>query len=151
MTYAVLMPEPLHVVAAVIHNGDKILACRRNAEKTAGGKWEFPGGKIESGESAPEALARELAEELDLQSVSIGRLLSKSTHLGTSPAIELSCYWVDAPQQPTQSSDHDLFRWCTAKELSALDWAEADLVAVKKLQELGSRGDLDNGKEALND
>lgn len=151
MTYAVFMPEPLHVVAAVIRNGDTILACRRNAEKTAGGKWEFPGGKIESGESAPEALARELAEELDLQSVSIGRLLSKSTHLGASPAIELSCYWVDAPQQPTRSSDHDLLRWCTDKELSDLDWAEADLVAVKKLQELGSRGELDNEKEASND
>lgn len=128
------MSNPVRVVAAVIRHNDRVLACRRKNEKASGGKWEFPGGKIEPGETDREALARELAEELDLVSISIGELVSRSTASNLVPAIDLACYWVDTPIPPATSTDHDALRWCTILELQHLDWAEADRDTVALLQ-----------------
>ncbi|MCT1552046.1 (deoxy)nucleoside triphosphate pyrophosphohydrolase [Brevibacterium casei] len=132
------MPNALRVVAAVISHGDRVLACRRNQDKAAGGKWEFPGGKVEAGETDQVALARELSEELGLNNVVVGDLVSRSTSNGSDQSIELACYWVRATRLPVASSDHDSLRWCSVDELSSLDWANADKDAIKELQALGS-------------
>ena len=79
----------LEVVAALIARDDKYLICRRAAHKSNGGLWEFPGGKIEAGESPEQALFRECAEELAVQ-LQVGRLLLQTQHRYPHAEISLS-------------------------------------------------------------
>ncbi|WP_193071294.1 (deoxy)nucleoside triphosphate pyrophosphohydrolase [Brevibacterium sp. FME37] len=129
------MSKTLRVVAAIFHSEGRVLVCRRNPEKAAGGKWEFPGGKVENGESPEEALLRELAEELNVGAATIGSLVSRSTTTTGEAAIDLACYWVKAESVPQSSTDHDELRWTAIGELSELDWAAPDLPAVRELQQ----------------
>jgi 8-oxo-dGTP diphosphatase len=129
------MPATIHVVAAVIARGDSILACRRNADREAGGLWEFPGGKVESGESAAEALVREIREELGV-GIHVGGLLHRGTTKVNGRLVDLECRWatlVDAA--PASSTDHDGIRWFRRDELRDVDWPEPDQAAVELLLE----------------
>ena len=123
----------LEVVAGVIWDGDQLLACRRKPSKSAGGKWEFPGGKIEAGESVVEALRREIAEELETEILALDILTRDDTVVG-GQIIRLIC--VNARligERPQRSSDHDELRWLHPSELERLDWAEPDRHAVALL------------------
>ncbi|HEY8280946.1 MAG TPA: (deoxy)nucleoside triphosphate pyrophosphohydrolase [Leifsonia sp.] len=127
--------EPLIVVAAVIRDGDRILACRRAPGKDAAGRWEFPGGKIEPGETPEAALARELREELGVDA-QVGPLLDRTTTRAGGRRIDLACYAVAViGDRPTRSTDHDELRWLSVRELRTVDWADADLPAVAILEE----------------
>ncbi|MDN5909581.1 MAG: (deoxy)nucleoside triphosphate pyrophosphohydrolase [Brevibacterium sp.] len=141
------MSKPLRVVAAIFQREGRVLACRRNPEKVSGGKWEFPGGKIEPGEAAEEALRRELAEELNVRAAKIGSLVSRATTTSPEATIDLACYWVKAESFPTSSTDHDELRWSAIDELSELDWAPPDLPAVRELQQLMVFSDTSKQKE----
>lgn len=129
------MDKTLRVVAAIFHSEGRVLACRRNPEKVAGGKWEFPGGKVENGETPEEALLRELTEELNVEAAAVGSLVSRATTTSGEAAIDLACYWVKAEAVPQSSTDHDELRWTAISELSELDWAAPDLPAVRELQQ----------------
>lgn len=129
------MPATIHVVAAVITRGDGILACRRNADREAGGLWEFPGGKVEAGESAGEALAREIREELGVV-IHVGELVHRGTTEVNGRLVDLECRWatlVDAA--PVSSTDHDGIRWFRRDELRDVDWPEPDQPTVELLME----------------
>lgn len=126
--------QPLVVVAAVVRDGDRVLACRRAPGKDAAGRWEFPGGKVEAGESPEAALAREIAEELGVR-IHVGALLDRTvTARAGGRAIDLACFdcRLDG-DAPVASTDHDELRWLPVEGLGALDWAEADLAAVAVL------------------
>jgi len=126
--------QPLVVVAAVVRDGDRVLACRRAPGKDAAGRWEFPGGKVESGESPEAALAREIAEELGVR-IHVGALLDRTvTARAGGRAIDLACFdcLLDG-DAPVASTDHDELRWMPVERLGELDWAEADLAAVAVL------------------
>ena len=125
--------EPLHVVAAIIRRDGFVLACRRRPERAAGGRWEFPGGKVEHGETAEAALVREIREELGVGIRVLGVLTTDDTRLGAR-IIRLTCLEVELTDAaPTASTDHDQLRWVAPGELAELDWAEPDLPAVRLL------------------
>lgn len=123
----------IEVVAAIIEREGQILACRRRPQKAAGGKWEFPGGKVEPGEAPADALIREIQEELET-SIRVEEVLrTDDTAVGDS-IIRLTCMRVQLlGRAPTQSSDHDSLRWMAPSELATLDWAAPDLPAVIEL------------------
>ncbi|MGO4299509.1 (deoxy)nucleoside triphosphate pyrophosphohydrolase [Leifsonia sp. RAF41] len=130
--------QPLLVVAAVIRDGEadgaRVLVCRRAPGKDAAGRWEFPGGKVESGELPEAALAREIREELGVD-VRVGTLLDRTvTVRPAGRAIDLACYDCRlVGPAPTASTDHDELRWLQVGQLAGLNWAEADMPAVTML------------------
>lgn len=124
----------IRVVAGVFTSGDQLLACRRAPGKNAAGQWEFPGGKIEPGESPEEALVRELLEELNV-AVIVGPLIDRSTTRVGALEIDLACYEVTAlAEAPSTSSDHDELRWVSVPKLPELAWATPDLPTVNVLK-----------------
>lgn len=125
--------DPLEVVAAVIVDGDRVLACRRREGKPDAGKWEFPGGKVEPGETPGEALARELREELNVD-VEVGEQLRSDVTDAAGRGIRLTCFAVRLKAgRPTASTDHDRLEWVRPTELPMLDWAEPDLPMVRQI------------------
>ena len=125
--------ESVRVVAAVLTDNGRILACRRAPGRAAAGKWEFPGGKVDGDESAEAALAREIREELGV-GVEVGPLLHRASTAVGNLVIDLSCFDTrPTGELPVSSSDHDELRWLPPEELRALDWAEPDIPAVEFL------------------
>lgn len=123
----------IEVVAAVIEHDGLVLACRRRPEKAAGGKWEFPGGKVEQGETDAEALVREIHEELGIIIEVTGPLRTDDTEVGSN-VIRLVCLRARLRgEAPTASLDHDELRWVSRGDLAALDWAAPDIPAVVEL------------------
>ena len=120
----------IDVVAAVIVHDGRVLACRRAPHKAAAGLWEFPGGKVEPGESPQDALVREIREELGA-----GIQLDHELLTAETGEVRLICWFarLDGGDIPTQSTDHDELRWMLPAQLSTLTWAPADLPAVQKL------------------
>lgn len=121
----------LNVVAAVIRCGDRYLACRRTPER--GGLWEFPGGKVDPGETPEGALVREIREELGVGVRVIRHLTTDDSAVGDR-MIRLACYECElAEAAPTQSSDHDRLEWLEAPALQTKKWAGPDLPVVRLL------------------
>lgn len=141
------MSGTLRVVAAVFQDGSQVLACKRRPEKAAGGKWEFPGGKVEAHESAEEALRRELIEELDVHIKTVGDLIWRETTTTSDPPVDLACYWVETDTFPRSSTDHDELRWCLVEELGQLDFADPDKPAVRELGRIATGSSFLSKKE----
>lgn len=124
----------MEVVAAVMTRDDgSVLACRRRPELAAGGLWEFPGGKVEAGETLDGALRREIREELSTQIEVGAEIGTHDTVVGTR-TIRLTClraFIVGA--SPTSSTDHGELRWVSRGDLLSLDWAEPDVPFVNLL------------------
>ncbi|MFH8248869.1 (deoxy)nucleoside triphosphate pyrophosphohydrolase [Microbacterium sp. B2969] len=123
------MPEPIDVVAAVIRHEGLFLACRRAPGKAAAGKWEFPGGKVEPGETPEDALVREIREELGVGITVTGVLTSDVT----GPIRLICLHAVLDGDRPVSSTDHDALRWLPREDLRDIDWADAGLPAVRSL------------------
>ena len=126
--------KELWVTAALIrHEGRMLIAQRQNSGRFAN-KWEFPGGKVDPDETPPQALRRELEEELGLRA-EIGPLYSETVYIHEQGQIRQFTYWVDLPArpEPIQLTEHQAAVWITAAELPDYEFAGADCAVVERL------------------
>jgi 8-oxo-dGTP diphosphatase len=122
-----------HVVAALIMNQGKILVCQRTRHQTMPLKWEFPGGKIETGEQPRDALRRELEEELGIDA-KIGEEVADIQHkYKNGGAVELRFYVVHQFRGKIENRIFRDIQWVDRKKLPTFDFLEADLELVKRL------------------
>lgn len=115
----------IEVVAAVIHDGGRILATQRGYGEFKD-KWEFPGGKMEAGESREEALRREIREELDTE-INIGKLLCTVEYDYPAFHLTMHCYLCSVVSGTLVLKEHESARWLPAEALESVDWLPADL------------------------
>ncbi|MGP9537247.1 (deoxy)nucleoside triphosphate pyrophosphohydrolase [Brachybacterium sp. AOP43-C2-M15] len=122
-------------MGAIVERNGTVFAARRNADRSAGGLWEFPGGKVEAGETPEAALRREIQEELNVD-VAVGSFVDRSLSDVGSVQIELSCYTAEfESDDPVSSSDHDAMQWIPISELASLEWAPGDVPLIEVLPE----------------
>ncbi|WP_408933820.1 (deoxy)nucleoside triphosphate pyrophosphohydrolase [Corynebacterium marquesiae] len=126
------MSNPIRVVGAVFHDGERILACRKKPGKPLEGHWEFPGGKIEPGETPEQALEREIREELNLIA-EVGQKVTTTTYEYDFATIELTTFYCTLVDGRLRLTDHDATKWVTAAEAAHLTWAPADIPAVEAI------------------
>lgn len=134
--------KPLRVVAGIILNQERqVLLAQRPPGKLLAGFWEFPGGKIESGESAQDALKRELKEELKLD-------IQIQKHLGVFPytyewgSIDLHVYEVLALNLPNVTEQVQVFKWIEPRNIDPGTLAAADILPLKTYVQDQSRANL---------
>jgi 8-oxo-dGTP diphosphatase len=121
------------VAAALIMREQDILCCQRTEHQTLPLKWEFPGGKIESGEDAPAALQRELEEELGIRAY-IGRKVAQLQHRYVNGnAVELHFFLVEQYEGEMQNRIFREIRWVNRHNLPTLDFLDADRRLVQQL------------------
>jgi 8-oxo-dGTP diphosphatase len=129
------------VVAGAIIKGSEVLVAQRNRPPELAGRWELPGGKVTPGETESAALARELAEELDVD-VAVGDRLGDDVPL--SETTTLRAYQVRLLGGEPHPRDHQALRWVTAAELHSVDWVPADRAwlpdLTQALRGLSARG-----------
>jgi 8-oxo-dGTP diphosphatase len=126
-------PEsPRKVAAALIEKRGRVLIARRKTGDPSAGRWEFPGGKIERGETPEEGLRREILEELDVE-VEVGEFLCGFPFGTASRPMELLVYRTRIVSGTVRCSDHDEARWVDSADLSAFDLTEPDRLAVERL------------------
>ena len=123
----------VEVVAAVIVRGGKILIGQRKRGGRHPLKWEFPGGKVEPGEDPRAALARELREELNVESVIGEELDSYEARYGDGPGILLHFYRVTEFQGDLRNLDFEQILWETPQRLPEYDFLEGDVIFVSKI------------------
>ncbi|WP_262016457.1 pyrimidine (deoxy)nucleoside triphosphate diphosphatase [Serratia liquefaciens] len=116
----------IDVVAAIIEKNGKILLAQRDADSDQAGLWEFPGGKVEVGESQPQALARELDEELGIVA-SVGNYVASNTWQQTERVIRLHAWRVEAFSGELQNRCHADFVWITPEQAFDYPLAPADV------------------------
>ncbi len=125
--------QPLLVVAAYVIRDGRVMICQRRAEVHNGLKWEFPGGKIEPGESPEDALARELREELGV-GARVGRIRDAVHYRYPDRDVLVLFYQCEIPSGEPAPLDCNAVAWVAPEELRRYDFAGADRAFVERLQ-----------------
>ncbi|WP_318616249.1 (deoxy)nucleoside triphosphate pyrophosphohydrolase [Sporosarcina sp. YIM B06819] len=127
------MKKTVHVVGAIIENDNKEILCAlRGPEMTLPNYWEFPGGKIEQGESKEEALKREIQEELGC-TIEVFDHVEDTTYEYEKVIVRLETFMAKVVSGIPEVSEHAELKWMTRQELPSLNWAPADVPAIEKL------------------
>lgn len=126
------MRKKIEVVAAVIIHNHKILCTQRSNKMHLAHQWEFPGGKVEEGESLTEALVREIHEELNC-TVKVGRQIARTPYDYETSSIILHTFYCTLTTDAPQLLEHEAMRWMPVELLMSLSWAPADIPTVKLL------------------
>lgn len=125
----------LEVVAAVIERDGRILCAQRKAGGELSLRWEFPGGKVEPGETREQALEREIEEELGLR-IQAGPLLLTVRHRYAAFAVTMHAYQATILEGQPELREHLAIRWLCPDEMRTLDWAPADVPVAEKIMRL---------------
>lgn len=124
--------KTIRVVAAIIIHNDRIFATERGYGELKGG-WEFPGGKIELGETSQQALMREIKEELDIN-IRVGELLDTVEYDYPSFHLSMDCFICKIESGQLVLREHSAAKWLTKDTLDIVDWLPADKGVVQKLK-----------------
>ena len=128
------MKKQVHVVGAVIENEQgELLAALRSHVMTLPNCWEFPGGKIEAGETRQEALRREIQEELECM-ITVGQAVEDTTYEYDKVIVRLETFMATIVEGNPVAAEHAELRWITRDQLDTLEWAPADIPAIEKLK-----------------
>ena len=128
--------KTVRVVAAVIkaidENGEPIIFATQRGYGEFKGGWEFPGGKIEEGETPQEALKREILEELDTE-ISVGELIDTIEYDYSTFHLSMDCFWCEIVKGDLVLKEHKAAKWLTKDQLDFVEWLPADIAIVNKL------------------
>lgn len=116
----------IDVTCAIIELGKRVLVTQRGPEMKLPGKWEFPGGKLEPGESQEQCIIREIKEELQLD-IQVKKRLAPNEYQGKIRLIPFICRWIGGEIHLTE---HAAYQWVSPDQLLQKDWAEADIPIV---------------------
>ncbi len=121
--------KTVNVVAAIIQDGDRIFATQRGYGEFKDG-WEFPGGKIESGETPQQALKREIEEELDTE-ITVGDLLTVVEYDYPAFHLSMQCFLCTVESGNLTLKEHEAAKWLTRGQLDTVAWLPADVEVVE--------------------
>ena len=129
--------KTIKVVAAVIkavnESGEQIVFATQRGYGEFKGGWEFPGGKIETGETAQEALKREIMEELDTE-IEVGELIDTIEYDYPEFHLSMDCFWAEIVSGDLVLKEHEAAKWLTKDELDTVEWLPADIGLIEKLR-----------------
>ena len=125
--------KTMRVVAAVIKDGERIFAAQRGYGEFKDG-WEFPGGKIEAGETPQDALRREIREELDTE-IQVGEKIDTVEYDYPTFHLSMECFWCKVIEGKLVLLEAEASRWLKKEELYSVDWLPADLGLIDKICE----------------
>lgn len=130
---SILSKKLIEVVGAAIIDGNNVLAMQRSDQMTLSGLWEFPGGKVEIGETETGALIREIKEELDTD-IEIIDYLDEASYDYSFGTVRLKVYTAKIISGDITLKEHSDKKWLKADELNTLDWAPVDIPLLKALE-----------------
>lgn len=129
--------KTVRVVAAIIKAvndaGETIIFATQRGYGDFKGGWEFPGGKIEAGESPEAALQREIMEELQTE-ISVGSLIDTIEYDYPTFHLSMDCFWGEVLSGDLVLTEHSTAKWLTRKELDSVDWLPADVTLIDKIK-----------------
>ena len=125
--------KTIRVVAAVIRKGNRIFATQRGYGEFKDG-WEFPGGKIEPGETPQEALVREIREELETE-IRVGDLIDTIEYDYPAFHLSMDCFWCEVVEGSLELKEHEAAKWLDRESLYTVDWLPADVGLVEKIRQ----------------
>lgn len=128
--------KSIKVVAAVIKsknvNGETVVFATQRGYGDFKGGWEFPGGKVEIGETAQQALAREIKEELDTE-IKVGEWIQTIEYDYPTFHLSMDCFWAEAVSGNLILKEHEAAKWLKLSELNTVDWLPADMTLIDAL------------------
>lgn len=124
----------IRVAAAVIRKDNKIFATQRGYGEFKDG-WEFPGGKIEEGETPEQALTREIREELNTE-IRVGERIGTVEYDYPKFHLSMDCFWCEIVQGMLELKEHEAAKWLTKDTLHSVEWLPADVEVIERIREM---------------
>lgn len=129
--------KTIRVVAAIIkainEKGEPIIFATQRGYGDFKGGWEFPGGKIEEGETPEDALVREIKEELEIE-IAVGKLIDTIEYDYPAFHLSMDCFWAEIVSGDLVLKEHEAAKWLTKDELDSVEWLPADITLIEKIR-----------------